>query len=331
VRDYCGAIDTVKPTVVVTHSMGGLVVASGIHWKVKGCDRIVKAGEPRGPNGTVWLASQTPFRGAVSADYCAAVCPDRAKAEADLRNALETTQRTSGERSTDEDLDLPALHPLMEKFKVPRLLRWLSFSLCYCQGSAQRGSVTPEAIQSLETIYVSPHHNGLQLSCPAGQYKAQVAVNGGIQVLRRSSKADQAMRQGDRCVQASAIGSQYAHGILCGLSAWSIRKLPPSLGLAVASPVIHLIAPGGWALDRRTRSRRSATVTGNDGVVPFESCRADHPRSVFRTHDPKALFYAVRANHRDGTFRNGDATIDVDKDERPLSWLLHIVRPLLVA
>jgi hypothetical protein len=72
--EYCAAIHATQARIIFTHSMGGLVVAAGIHNKLLGCDRIAKTTEVVTGKNVVWINVQSPFRGSEIADQCSQFC-----------------------------------------------------------------------------------------------------------------------------------------------------------------------------------------------------------------------------------------------------------------
>lgn len=251
VRDVCDAIERVRPRVVITHSMGGVVMATGVHRKVSGCARIVKADAAPGKDGAVWIASQAPWRGAASADLCVSVCGQDEKA---------TEKRVEEAVSALRDSQLPLLEPIFDKFSVPILVKWFSAGLCNCVDGAEGAKRVPEAHSSLQTIYVSPHRDGLQFSCPPGEYRTKQTLEEALQVVRRSHKTNQRLHEDKTCIQVSSVAREYAHALLCGLWPWSITKLHRAFGLAIAAPIIDSVVPGGWGVDRKTATPSRGTT-----------------------------------------------------------------------
>ena len=73
--EFCAAIDTFNPHVVVTHSMGNLIIAAGVRNKVGACTRIgTEEGQIK------WLSSQAPWMGSPMVTSTKAACaPTTAK------------------------------------------------------------------------------------------------------------------------------------------------------------------------------------------------------------------------------------------------------------
>lgn len=308
VREYCDAIEKVRPRVVFTHSMGNLVVAHGIHRKISGCKRIAEAKEKELAEGRVaWLSSQGPLRGSPSGDFCIGVCGDPEGMRARILNDTSSPVRA-----------------VLELIKLPRLLRALARPVCHCQRDEKGKSKPARCVESVQTVYVAKNTDGLQLSCPPGVYRTQTRVGGPRQVLRRTSEGVAAWGKDDKCVTVSSVHFRYARATMCGLAPTSISKSGIALLMPLASALInHFTA--GWGIDATVQHKKHV-YTGTDGFVPFESCRGDHPRDAFASRKPIAALYALKGSHADGCFRYGDATFDPELNQMPLTWLFHQIR-----
>lgn len=302
VREYCDAIEKVRPRVVVTHSMGNLVLAHGIHRKVSGCARIAEASEKELGGGRVaWLSSEGPLRGAPSGDFCMSVCSDPEGMRKRIQNDTSSPVRA-----------------VLDMLKLPRLLRALARPVCHCERDEKGKSKPARCIESVQTVFVAKDTGGLQLACPPGVYRTQVRVGSPKQVLRRTSEGVQAWGKDDKCVTT-----------LCGLAPTSIAKSGIALLMPLASALINRFT-AGWGIDATVQHKKQE-YTGTDGFVQFESCRGDHPRNDFHNRNPLSALYAFKGSHADGCFRYGDATIDPELNQMPMTWLLHQIRLALRA
>jgi len=66
---YCAAIQTKNPDIVVTHSMAGLIIAAGIKANLPGCNKIGTTKDK-----ILWIASAAPFAGTIAADHAGTLC-----------------------------------------------------------------------------------------------------------------------------------------------------------------------------------------------------------------------------------------------------------------
>lgn len=68
-----------------------------------------------------------------------------------------------------------------------------------------------------------------------------------------------------KCTTVHEIAAKYMWGNLCGITSRSISGFPSTLGIAAAQIQKH----AGWGVDEKTDPDKG---TGNDGIVPYNSC-----------------------------------------------------------
>jgi len=85
--EYCAAIQTFNPHVIVTHSMGNMIVAAGFAKRIQGCyDRISKNAAP---NKAIWLSVQAPWTGSPLAKVAVDSCSKKKAKPANLWNRFK--------------------------------------------------------------------------------------------------------------------------------------------------------------------------------------------------------------------------------------------------
>jgi hypothetical protein len=304
VGEYCNAIQELKPKVVVTHSMGGLVVAAGIHQRKPGCDLIRPRDQPVG-DGVGWIVSQSPFRGSPAADACGVMVSARRRRDGGVRRVCTHARRsqcTSPPVSTtplrnwftDRFPRATAAFTAMQDAAANSLLNAVR-NYCGCPP----GTTLPHrAIQTCQTRFQSTTSAGLQLACPSGA--------GG-------------------CVVMSSVAVRYIRSIMCGMTAKSISWFSTPALMPIPAALIDEIV--GWGSDDPVQTSRRP-FTGKDGFVAFTSCRNDFPESNFHT-DFKQAFYAMEGNHGDGTGRSGEAYFGTAK--KPISFFVEAAKRIIAA
>jgi ferredoxin len=303
VNEYCNAISDVGASIVVTHSMAGIVVANGIHNGVAGCARVAERGGPYLQDSVVWLDTQTPFRGSVGCDLCVDVCSQKIS----LEDAVKKANSVAGALNLFGKVGEKAINNLMRVF-------------CNCRPGKDEVRAN---IRSMSTKYVSQKSKGLQLSCPPGQFRVLKSMPSAAARKAEQRSAVAAAEAGGSCKTVSSVAYKYVHGLLCGTSPLSLKVLTPSHFFAITSAVTHSMT-AGWGVDGSTSSK--APFRGNDGAVGFESCRADFTRDEFQSKNPGHYLYAFRGHHKDGAFRSGDASVDPEKDQQPVRWLIAQIK-----
>jgi hypothetical protein len=317
VREYCDAIEKTNASVVVTHSMGGAIIANGIHNKISGCTRIAKRGAAlkvhSHANSVAWLVSQTPFRGSVGCDFCVRICEG------------QFTEQAASQAAEN------AVHKAALKVSLAGAQIINEFVKLFCDCVPGKKDVK-HSIRSLSTKYVSDKSNGAQLACPPGSNHVQHVMLTRAQEKAEADKeaaAENAAEKGAKdapCVTLSSIAHKYVSGLMCGTHSTSISKISKYAALIIMGEVINSLTDG-WGIDAIPSLK--SPYKGNDGMVAFESCRADFPREDFTSRDPHALLYALKGSHADGSFRLGDSLIDPEKNQQPVDWVLFRIKTVL--
>jgi len=298
-QEYCDKVAQWKPHIVFTHSMGNMILGGAIANKLPACANIVTAAEALahkkvagGKHVTFWGGVQGPLLGSPLVTFLKKICT----------NWLLGKIKGLGQKNRCANKGLqPSYNSLMPDFVM-------EYSPQQIAQATQVGAKLP------------------QLNCP------NVPANSVAHPLAGmfGAAAGAVAPNQPQCVTLKDIAKQYQYSSMCGMSSAPLSNIPGNMqeltGLFTDIGTTILDKINSWPNGDDKSHYDGVTVTGNDGLVGFSSCRVEGAQY---TQDPTNRFYAVAASHNAARCTYGENS--KNQAEQPCSWFKAMITNRRVA